>query len=282
MEFFFDANVEVEDADFVTRVPAEYQSMYAKGQDGKYRVAENFATTAQNIDGLRRNFNNTRTNLTSVNGESASRRVALEAWAATSGVTNPEELKTKLDQMTKDLSDGKKINPDTIRAELQAGFQAQVDTAKAETTAMEGSLKEYILDNAALTAISEHKGNATLLMPHVQRQAAVIKDPTTGKYRAVAVNDRGEPLPDTDGGWLSIPKLIERMKANKDYAPCFTVQTSSGSGTPPGGGDQRRIGTPPGSGTGTGTQAGDGKSSMQKISAGLAARRLPREAAGAR
>lgn len=280
MEFYFDQNVEVEDADFETKVPAEFKPFYAKGQDGKYKVGEAFAAAATTHDGLRRNFTTTRNNLTAANGESAQRRVALEAWTATAGVTTPEELKTKIDKMMSDLTEGKKINPDTIRAELQAGFQSQVDAAKADTTAMEASLKEYVLDNAAMAAIAEHKGNPTLLLPHVQRMATVMKDPVTNKYRAVAVNAAGEPLPDTDGGWLGINKLVERMKANKDFAPCFTVTTNSGGGTPPnnvGSGIRPPLNNNRQQGNGDGNGGGDGKSPMDKIAAGLKARRLPVE-----
>jgi hypothetical protein len=278
MEFFFEQNAEVPEADFETKVPAEFKPFYVKDQAGVYKVGEQFAAAATTHDGLRKNFTTTRANLTAVNGESAQRRVQLEAWAAVGGVATPDELKTKIDKMMSDLTEGKKINPDTIRAELQQGFQTQVDAAKAETTAMEGSLKEYILDNAAMQAINEQKGNSTLLLPHVQRMATVMKDPATGKYRAVAVNAAGEPLPDTDGGWLSIGKLVERMKANKDFAACFTVQTPSGGGLPPNNG---RTQVPPNNGqrqNGT----GDGeRSPMDKISAGLAKRRLPVERAGA-
>lgn len=277
MEFYFEQNAEVPEADFDTKVPAEFKPFYVKDQAGIYKVGEQFAAAATTHDGLRKNFTTTRANLTSVNGESAQRRVALEAWEAVGGVKSPEELKAKIDKFTSDLTEGKKINPDTIRAELQAGYQTQVDAAKAEALAMEGSLKEYVLDNAAMQAINDQKGNATLLLPHVQRMATVMKDPVSGKYRAVAVNERGEPLPDTDGGWLSINKLVERMKANKDFAACFTAQTPSGGGLPPNNNQQTRVPN-----NGQRTPPGDGdKSPMDKISAGLAARRLPRERATA-
>lgn len=275
MDFFFEANAELDNLD---AVPAEYKPFYAQGQDGKFKVAETFAATAVNIDGLRKNFNQTKANLSTVNGESAGRRVALEAWEAIGGVKTPDELKAKLDKFTSDLADGKKINPDTIRQELQGQFQTQVDAAKAETAAMEGSLKEYLLDNQAMSAIAEHKGNATLLMPHIRSQAAVIKDPVTNKYRAVAVNQAGEPLPDTDGGWLGIGKLVERLKGNKDFAACFTVAAPSGGGTPPNNGQRPNVRPVNQTPTGDGTQD---RSPMDKISAGLAKRTGARVGAGA-
>lgn len=275
MEFFFSENPEL---DSLEKVPAEFQSFYAQGQDGKYKVDEKFGATATTIDGLRKNFNTTRTNLTAAQQESMQRRQALEAWTANSGVASADELKLKIDKMTQDLSDGKKINPETIRAELATQFEAKQAATQAERDAMEGSLKEYLLDNAALGAIAEHKGNATLLMPHIQAQTQVIKDPVTGKYRAVAVNQAGEPLPDTDGGWLSVGKLVERMKANKDFAACFTVTPPSGGGLPPNG-QQRQIPQQQRQ-TPNGGQQGQGdRSPMDKISAGLRNRTLPRERA---
>lgn len=275
MEFFFSENPEL---DTLEKVPAEFQSFYAQGQDGKYKVDEKFNTTAATIDGLRKNFNTTRTNLTAAQTESMQRRQALEAWTANSGVTSADELKVKIDKMTQDLSDGKKINPETIRAELAGQFEAKQAATIAERDAMEASLKEYLLDSAALGAIAEQKGNATLLMPHIQNQAQVIKDPVTNKYRAVAVNANGEPLPDTDGGWLSIAKLVERMKANKDFAACFTVTPPSGGGLPPNGGQQRQIPNQQQRQAPNGGQQGAGdRSPMDKIAAGLRNRTLPRE-----
>lgn len=274
MEFFFEANAEIPEAEFETKVPAEFRPFYVKDNAGVYKVGEQFHAAAITHDGLRKNFKTAREQITSLNGESAQRRVALESFEAVSGVKTPEELKTKIDKMMSDLTEGKKINPDTIRAELQQGFQTQVDAAKAETAAMEGSLKEYVLDNAAMQAINDQKGNSTLLLPHVQRMATVMKDPANGKYRAVAVNDKGEPLPDTDGGWLSIGKLVERMRANKDFAACFTAVTPSGGGLPPN--QQQRSNNPGNTGQRTGT-GGDERSPMDKISAGLARRKLPVE-----
>lgn len=278
MEFFFEANAEVPEADFEAKVPAEFKPFYVKDQAGVYKVGEAFQAAAVTHDGLRKNFQTTRTNLTSVNGESAQRRVALEAWEAVSGVKTPDELKVKIDKFTSDLTEGKKINPDTIRAELQAGFQTQVDAAKAETGAMEGSLKKYVLDNAAMQSIAEHKGNATLLMPHIRSMTAVMKG-NDGEYRAVAVNAAGEPLPDTDGGWLSVGKLVERLKGNKDYAACFTAATPSGGGFPPNNNGRPQI---PNNGQRPNGQGDPNeRSPMDKISAGLAKRRLPTERAGA-
>lgn len=274
MEFFFEQNAELDNLD---GVPNEFKPFYAQGQDGKFKVAEAFMATATTIDGLRKNFKSAQENLTRANGESMQRRQALEAWAAKAGVASPDELGTRLDQMTRDLTEGKKINPDTIRQELQGQFQTQVDTAKAERDEMEGSLKEYLLDSQAMASIAEHKGNPTLLMPHIRSQAKVMKDPVTNKYRAVATNDRGEPLPDTDGGWMGIGKLVERLKANKDYAVCFTVTAPSGGGTPPNGGRQTNFQpVNPGSQNQNG---GNERSPMDKISAGLQKRNLPRERA---
>jgi hypothetical protein len=277
MDFFFSENPEL---DSLEKVPAEFHTFYAQGQDGKYKVDEKFAASATTIDGLRKNFNTTRTNLTAAQQESMQRRQALEAWEANTGVKTADEAKARLDKLTQDLSEGKKINPETIRAELQTQFDAKNAATVAERDAMEASLKEYLLDSAALGAIAELKGNATLLMPHIQRQAQVIKDPVTNKYRAVAVNEKGEPLPDTDGGWLSVAKLVERLKANKDFAACFTVTPPSGGGLPPGGGQQQQrpnLQRPANNG-GTGGDQNQ-RSPMDKISAGLKGRQLPRERA---
>jgi hypothetical protein len=265
--FYFKDNAELDNLD---GVPAEYKSFYVQAQNGgKWTLVEGMKPLATNIDGLRTNLTQAQSATTRANTESAERRVQLEAYQALNLGTTPEEVKAKVDQMTKDLTDGKKINPETIRQEITAQFQARLDESTKVSTDLEGELNSVLVDDAITRGIVENKGNLALLSPIVKSKVAVIKDPISGKRVAVGVNEKGEALPGVDGGFLPVAKVIESLKTNKDFAAAFEGPKQSGGGTPPGGGNRPFVKTPAQQQEGGGQQQ---KTPMNKITAGLNAR----------
>lgn len=265
--FYFKDNAELDNLD---GVPTEYKSMYAAGQDGKFRVIDAMKVLATNIDGLRGNLTTAQESVTRANGESAQRRVALEAFTALGIGATPEEAKAKIDQMTKDLTDGKKINPDTIRAEVAAQYETKLADAVKANGSLETELTEVLIGDHVTRAIVEHKGNPALLTAVARSKIGIIKDPTSGKRMAVGINEKGEALPGVDGGYMSVSKVIENLKANKDFAPAFEGTTQTGGGLRPQ--QQRQVVRGP-VGGGVQQQQGDApRSPMSKITAGLAAR----------
>ena len=268
--FYFKENTELENLD---NVPTEYQVFYVKGQDNKFRINDTMKATTDNIDGLRTNMTTAQNNLTRANTESSQRRVQLEAIAALGVGTTPEEIKAKFDQMTKDLTDGKKINPDTIRQEITAQFEGKLTEANGKVTAAEAELTDILIGDHVTRSIVENKGNLALLTPIVRSKVGIVLDPVTGKRIAVGVNDKGEALPGTDGGFMPVSKVVEAIKKDTQFAAAFEGTQQSGGGSRPVGGPTRQVITPP-AGRGAQTPTGrDGqKSSMQKINSGLATR----------
>lgn len=272
--FYFKDNGELETLD---GVPSEYHLFYVKGQDNKFRIKDDLKPITTNIDTLRTNLTTAQASVTRSNAESAERRQQLDTIVALGVGATAEEIKAKVDQMNKDLTDGKKINPDTIRAEVTAQFQQKLDDAAKATTEIETELTSVLVDDAVTRAIIANKGNVTLLGPVAKGKIAVIKDPNTGRRVAVGVNDKGEPLPGVDGGWMSPEKVVEGLKAIKDFAPAFEGTTQNGSGVQPRIGQPRSV-TPGPVGQGNANQNGGTKSPMEKITAGL----NMRQAGGAR
>lgn len=233
MEFTFEENAEVEADVFETVVPAEHRALYAKGTDGKFRVGDTFKAIAATFDGLTKNLKASRTTNQRVGNEARERREALEAWASKTGFATADEVKAKIDELTQQIASKSNIKPEDIRAAIEAEINPKLAAAEKSRDDMFGTLKEHLIDNQLLTAIGEHKGNAKLLLPHLKGRMDVIKDEQSGKYVAVVKKPDGDGYEvGSDGGYLPAAKLVERFKADKDFAGCFEGTQKSGGGTP--------------------------------------------------
>ncbi len=233
-DFLFADNISVPEADFETKVPAEFRSYYAKGQDGTYTVADDHKATTGLFDGLRKNLTSTKKNLTAAQAESASRRQTLESLSAIVGTDKPDELKTKWDEIQTKLTSGNKdkINVEEVKAAIAAEYEPKIKAKDDEIAAMTASLSEHLIDGDAARALAEHKGNVTVLMPHIKNATKVIKT-DEGKYVAVVVKPDGSPRVGADGGYVPVSKLVEELKANKDFAGNFAGNQNTGGGNQP-------------------------------------------------
>lgn len=92
-------------------------------------------------------------------------------------------------------------------------------------------LESIMIDNEALKAIQTAGGNAKLLLPHVRNQIR-MKEDEQGRLTAEVFNPRtGSPRAgDNQGNPLTIPQLIDEIKADKDYAVAFAGSGQTGSG----------------------------------------------------
>ena len=270
MDFTFEENAEVAEADFETKVPADYRPFYAKGTDGTYKIVEGIGTAAAKlVDGLGKTLKTTKATNQSVGLESKTRREAIEKWVAETGFETPEAAKEAIAELNKKLADGSKIKPEEVRAAIAAEYDSKLKAKDDENAAMFSTLEKHLRDKDALQAIGEHKGNSTLLMPLILNQTKVVKDSETGEYFTAVLNAKGEIRAGADGGPLSISKLVAEMKENKDLAAAFEGTKQSGGGTPPPRQQQQQQG-------GQQQQQHNNDSARQrglsKISQGLAAR----------
>lgn len=272
MEFTFEENGEVETDAFEAVVPAEFRSFYAKGQDGKYRVAENMQAAAKAFDGLRGNLKKSSQTNQRVGREAADRRAIIEATAKALGITDAAEMTTekltaKVKELTDQIAQKAGVDPAEIRAAVEAEIRPQLEAANGERDAMFSTLREHLIDGELLRSIGEHKGNPKLLLPHLRDKMDVIAlEDEGGKKRYVAVVKK----PDgqgyrvgSDGNPLPPSKLVEEFKADKDYSMLFEGTKQSGTGTPPNNGQQHRQAAQP---------QGSELRGVSKIAAGLAQR----------
>lgn len=108
-------------------------------------------------------------------------------------------------------------------------------------TKLDGSmetLREVLIANEVRAAASdpEINGNATLLLPHIEKMATVeeYEDPASGKpkFRAIVLNAERKMRVDKDGNPLTIRGVVAELREKPEYEGAYKGSGASGSGTP--------------------------------------------------
>jgi len=134
-----------------------------------------------------------------------------------------------------------------MEAEVQRKLKAQADqliTQHEEVTAglnsknekLMGKLRTLLIDNQAITAITEAKGNVKNLLPHVRDRVRVVE--TEDDYEIQVLTETGEPAVDGEAKPITIDALIKGFV--KEFSFAFKGAESSGGG---GAGKQSIAGT---------------------------------------
>jgi hypothetical protein len=118
---------------------------------------------------------------------------------------------------------------DKLRAQMNEKHAIDLKAKEETISAMRKRLEAELVDAKAVAAIAAAKGVPELLLPHVQRHVKVSED-----FNVMVVDAKGDPRVNGKGDPLSIPDLIEEMKANEIYGRAFEASGQSGSGTRPG------------------------------------------------
>lgn len=273
-DFYFEDNAELPEAEFESKVPSDFRFAYAKGDNGVYKLNDQYAAAAKLIDGRGRTLKQTKATNQSVGLESKSRREALEKFEEVLGVKTPEDAKALIDGLNEKIASKASIKPEEVRAAIEKEYADKLTAAEQKSVSMFGTLEKHLRDKDALSALAEHKGNAKLLMPVILAQTKVVQG-EDGEYFTAVLNAKGEIRAGSDGGPMPISKLVAEMKDDKEYAAAFEGTQKSGGGADPKAQQQQRQ-------TGTGHQPTNdqrreggqdrAQRGVSKISAGLAAR----------
>lgn len=179
----------------------------------------------------------------------------LLAWSAL-GET-PDAVKTKLDELTESAAG--KANFDKLKLDMELAHGKLLSAKDAEVGKMRGTLEQYLVDAEATTALSEAKGAAALLLPHVRASVKVMEE--NGKYVVRIVDKDGDARGDGKGGFMTIKDLVSEMRHSETFGRAFEATGATGGGKPSAGGKP-------------GARETDRSkmSSIQKIAAGLTQR----------
>ena len=147
---------------------------------------------------------------------------------------DPEAAKVALGKMDEIANwDGDTKAKEMIEAnkvQLIAAHKKDFDAEHTKRTAAESQLEKNLVKNAAMTALQKAEANITLMSPHVLASCR-MKQAEDGTYIAEVVDSSGNVrVGDSQGNPMTIPQLVEEMKANPDFASGFNGTGSSGGG----------------------------------------------------
>jgi len=140
-------------------------------------------------------------------------------------------------------------DPDKEVAEKMKARESQLIAANKKETAKitarvdsaEGQLKKVLVENAAVTALTDAGGRVKVMLPHVMQQVRMRE--SDGQFIAEVIDDQGTPrVGDAQGNPMTIPQLVAEMKGNETFGVAFDGTGSTGTGA---GGEQTRTGKPP-------------------------------------
>lgn len=160
----------------------------------------------------------------------------LESKLASYGNLTPEQAKQLQEQTTKaerekDFAQG---NFEKILAEERAKHAKDQEIWEQRTSGLRSTLQSALIDAEAVRAITQHGGNAALLLPIIKQRT---KLQTVGDREvAVVYGDQGGPLLRAGAkgseDFMPIGEFVATLKADKTYGGAFASTVGSGSGSP--------------------------------------------------
>ena len=248
------------EVDSVDTIPENLRTLYAEA-NGKYAIPENLRPVADAITGL---FSAN----TKIRDEN--KGLMKKAQIDLSGLedfgedlpTIKEKLKTRLEELETAAAAGKegKLNVDKVRQEMKAAMDKAVADERKVQDALRGTVHKYLVTSGASEALAAEEAIVELAMPFVERQIKVVEQ--DGEFKAVVVDKDGDPrISGGTGQPMTIKELVREMKAQDTFKPLFKSDVKGGGGAQPG-----KTGAKP-------TDVKADATPMDRIKAGLAARR---------
>lgn len=228
MEFTFTDSQNVETLD---KVPAQFQGLYTEADEGGFTLAENYKGVAETVDGLGKALSAARREAKEAKSKQVDVDAVLRDRLGVDGLDAAEATINELKEAVQKAGDGK-VNWDKMRADLEASSQKAMAAKDEEVSAMRGTLEKYLVDNAAVTAVSEARGVPDLLIPHIRSQVKVVSEGDA--YSVHVVDAAGDARGNGKGGFMTIADLVAEMKASPIFGRCFESEAPSGNGITPG------------------------------------------------
>lgn len=113
--------------------------------------------------------------------------------------------------------------------------QQDLDKQSQRAQKLTQKIHSLVVEAPALSAVSKHKGIATLLMPHIKQRVKVVEDGE--EFHVRVVDAKGEPRVNGKGEFLGLDDLVAEMRESDDFSRAFEGTGAGGSGTRPGGGN---------------------------------------------
>lgn len=226
MTFKFPARV-----DNLDGVPEQYRPFYAEGEEGFDLDADLKAAITSGA--------NLSTTVEKERKKAAQAERELKAFKALADTPDKiaELIQTARAEAAEEIASLKKLVDEKgdarqqfekLKSDMEAAHRKALDAKDAQVSSIEGSLRKYLIENAAIAAISEAKGKVKPLLPAVASRLKLFQE--SGEYVVRVVDNDGDPRGDGKGGYLDIKGLVAELREDGDYSPLFEASGVSGSG----------------------------------------------------
>lgn len=264
MPFDFNANRTVEKIDVV---PEDFRPFYVESSDGSgFTLADSpqVASAVKVISGLYKTVSNTRKEADDLRGQSVDLS-PLKDYGDT-----PEEIATAFTAKIEEIKKSGKSNADVedqlnkLRRDLTDVHTAEKTKWGERETGLIKQIRNLLVDNV----INEALGDSAVSPKMARRVISDFVDieaDENGNFRTIVkdAENGGARKNVTDGQLFTVEDLVKELKGHDDYKPLFKSDAPKGSGSRPGA-PSRFVDRKP--------DAGEGKSSLDKIKSGLDAR----------
>jgi hypothetical protein len=237
MTFKFGENETVADLEVVDE---NLRPFYVKNEGSEaFTIREDLQGVAKAWDGI----NNANASIRKENKNLSTGKIDLAGLSEYG--TTPAEILETFKTRTKEMNDAleKKeghVNPEKIRVEMKKAHTAELEEVNKRAGSYKEQLYNTLVTNEAMKAISEHKGNADLLLGFVTK-SVVMKD-VDGRLEPWVIDEDGDRRMGGAGSYMTVPELVKNMKGEKKYAALFDADVTNGSNAPnnrsPSGGPQ--------------------------------------------
>jgi len=253
----FDFDVPVTD---LAKVPEQFRPLYVTAQDGKIGIDVADPKVKGAVEAIS-GFNKA---LKAARAEAkANKSKTIDLAPLAEYGDSPETILSRFNEMNGELQEqlkaAGKVDTGKIKQDLAKQFTGEIDKHKLRSTALQNQLYGMLVDNAALTAVTEMKGTPELLMPLISKSVKVTE--VDGKFVVQVVDAAGDVrYSGTTGNPMTIKELVASMKADDKYSRAFDSEHQNGGGGADANGSRQQVRTQ--------VKVSD-MTPMQKIAAGL-------------
>ena len=114
---------------------------------------------------------------------------------------------------------------------LKASNVKETDGLRKEVKDALSSIERLLVDARAIRAITEAKGSAKVLLPHVKQFVKVVQK-TDGEYDVEVVDSTGtQRVTDGQGTPMTLEEFVAEMREDPEFARNFEGSGSSGGGS---------------------------------------------------
>lgn len=122
---------------------------------------------------------------------------------------------------------------EAIKSQLLETHAQEVGGLQERNTLLTSTVADLLIKQQATSVLAEQKGDAELLMPHIERMTRVTEK--DGKFSVEVVGTDGNVRFNGKGEPMTIGQLVEEMKKSSSFGKAFEGDGTGGSGKLPNG-----------------------------------------------